>query len=83
MEAGFIILWIVLGCLVGLIVGMSILKRRYINDTRYSQGSLNVDRSDYGSAPGMFLHLTVPIDEVVSRKRVVLNVNVIQDNSHK
>ena len=83
MGTGFIILWIVLGCLVGLIVGTSLIKRRYDNDTRYSQGSLNVDRGDPGSAPGMFLHLTIPIDDAVSRKRVVLNVNVIRDNSHK
>ena len=83
MDTGFIILLVMLGCLVVILVEMTLLKRRYINDTRYSQGSLNIDRSDSGSAPGMFLHLTIPIDDIVSRKRVVLNVNVIPDNSHK
>lgn len=86
MEAGFIVLLIlvaVIGVISGLLIGRSQIKRRYSLDTQYTQGVLNVDCSDPEFAPGLFLGLTVPVRDVMSRKYVMFNVNVMLQNSQK
>ena len=87
METGFIIVIaassIILGVVIGMIIGQSKAHRRFTQDTQYSQGTLNVDNSDPEFDPGLFLALGVPVADVVSRKYIVLDVNVITQNSHE
>lgn len=86
MEAGFIILialMSVVGIVVGFLIGKRKTERRYIMDTQYTQGTLNIDCSDPEFEPGMFLGLSVPVKDVISRKYVMLDVNVLLNNSHK
>lgn len=80
MEAGFVILLLVVAC-VFTVVGMYIERLRF--DRQDIQGDLNVYCDDPHCEPGLFLGLTVPINDVVSRKHVIFNVNVIQDHSHE
>lgn len=86
MEAGFIILialMSVVGIVVGFLIGKRKTERRYIMDTQYTQGTLNIDCSDPEFEPGMFLGLSVPVKDVISRKYVMLDVNVLLNNSQK
>ena len=86
MEAGFIalaILMLIIGVVVGTLVGKSIANRRYMRETQYTQGTLNVDCSDPEFEPGLFLGLAVPVKDVISRKYVMLDVNVFSHGSRK
>lgn len=86
MEPGFIIcivIMTIIGVVVGLIIGKKIAKRRYLNDTQYSQGTLNIDNSDPEFGAGIFLALGVPVKDVMTRKYVILDVNVLQKKSHE
>lgn len=86
MEAGFIVLLVLVAAVsivAGLLIGRSQIKRRYSKDTRYTQGVLNVDCSDPGFTPNLFLGLTVPVKDVVSRKYVIFDVNVMLQDSQK
>lgn len=86
MEAGFIILMTlmsVVGIVVGFLIGKRKTERRYVMDTQYTQGTLNIDCSDPEFEPGMFLGLSVPVKDVISRKYVMLDVNVLLNNSQK
>lgn len=86
MEAGFIalaVLMTVIGVIVGLLIGKKTAERRYLSDTRYTQGTLNVDYSDPEFEPGLFLGLGVPVKDVITRKYVTLDINVMTQNSHK
>lgn len=86
MEAGFIVLGVlvvVVGVAIGMIIGKSIAERRYTRETQYTQGTLNVDCSDPEFEPGLFLGLAVPVRDIVSRKYVVLDVDVFSHDSRK
>lgn len=87
MEAGFIILIatvaLVFGLAIGVLIGKRQAKRQYTQDTQYAQGTLNVDCSDPEFEPGLFLSLGVPVNDVISRKYVKLDVNVFKQNSQK
>ena len=87
MEPGFIaligIIAIVIGVIIGFVFGKKITKRRYLSDTQYTQGTLNIDCSDPEFEPGIFLGLGVPIKDVITRKYVNLDVNVFQKKSHE
>jgi hypothetical protein len=86
MEAGFIalaILMLVVGVVVGMLVGKTRAERRYAKDTQYTQGTLNIDCSEPEFEPGLFLGLAIPVKDVVSRKYIMLDVNVMLQDSHK
>lgn len=86
MEAGFIILLVIVAAAsltIGLLIGRAQLKRRYVRDTQFTQGVLNVDCSDPEFEPGLFLGLSVPVKDVVTRKYVAFDVNVFLENSRK
>lgn len=86
MEAGFIALLVlmsIVGIVIGFLLGKRKTERRYLQDTQYTQGTLNVDCSDPEFEPGLFLGLGVPVKDVATRKYVVLDVNVILQNSQK
>lgn len=86
MEAGFIalaVLMTVIGVIVGLLIGKKTAERRYLSDAQYTQGTLNVDCSDPEFEPGLFLGLGVPVKDVITRKYVTLDINVMTQNSHK
>lgn len=80
MEAGLILLMVLalaIAIIIGVIIGHLLTKRRYEKDTRYTQGTLNVDCGDPEFEPGLFLTLSLPVKYVISRKYVKLDVNVI------
>ena len=87
MEPGFIALFaittFVIGIVVGYVVGKKTTYRRYLRDTQYTQGTLNIDCGDPGFEPGIFLGLGIPINDVIMRKYVKLDVNVLQKKSHE
>lgn len=86
MEPGFIALVVVMtiiGVVVGLIIGKQITQRRYLRDTQYTQGTLNIDCGDSEFEPGIFLALGVPVMDVITRKYVNLDVNVLNKKSHE
>ena len=87
METGFVLLLLVLTAVIGVAVGMLIGKtkaeRQYLQETQYTQGTLNVDCSDSEFAPGLFLGLAIPVKDVVSRKYIMLDINVMMENSQK
>ena len=86
MEAGLVLFTVggvVLGAVIGLLIGRTLTNRRYLRDTKYTQGTLNVDSYERGTAPELFLGLAVPVEDVVSRKYIILNVNVLSSNSRK
>lgn len=87
MEPGIIIIiavcTVILGFVIGTIFGHSRSNRKFKQDTQYTQGTLNVDNSDPEFGAGLFLALGVPVTEVMSRKYVSLDVNIIDENSHE
>lgn len=87
METGFIILIAtfvsVLGFIIGIFVGQSKADRRYKRDTQYTQGTINIDNNDPEFGPELFLALSVPVDIVMSKKYVRLDINVISNDSHE
>ena len=86
MEPGFIALIVimtVIGVVVGLILGKKAAKRQYLHDTQYTQGTLNIDCGDPEFEPSIFLGLGVPVKDVIRRKYVTLDVNVLLEKSHE
>ena len=87
MEAGFIIVIaigsLILGLVLGVFLGQSKADCRYKQETQYSQGTLNVDCVDPEFEPGLILALGVPVTDVISRKYVTLDVNVMLQNSQE
>ena len=86
MEAGFVLLMAfasILSILIGVFIGKNLVNRRYLQDTAFTQGTLNLDCSESDNEPVLFLGLGVPISEIHSRKYITLDVNVIRKNSHK
>ena len=72
---------------IALLAALSIALGMYFERRRQSnlepQGTLNVDYSDPEDGPYLFLELKVPIADVVSRERVIFDVNVTQYVSQK
>lgn len=86
MEAGFIALMVliaIVGVTVGFLIGKRKTERRYMQDTQFTQGTLNVDCSDPEFEPGLFLGLGIPVKDVVTRKYITLDINVMLRDSHK
>ena len=51
--------------------------------TTKTQGVIHVDYSDPIDGPHLFLELRIPVADVVSRKRVTLDVDTTQFYSHE
>ena len=86
METGFVawlVLASVLGIVIGILVGQLIAHRHYARDTRYTQGTLNVDCGDPEFEPGLFLGLSIPVTNITSLRYITLDVNVMTQKSHK
>lgn len=86
METGIIVLFVfmvVVGAVVGFLVGKKKTEQRYLHDTNYTQGTLNVDCSDPEFEPGLLLGLAVPVEKIMSRKYITLDINVMLQDSHK
>ena len=86
MEAGFVVLLVLMtavGVIAGTFIGKRKAERRYITETQYTQGTLNIDCSDPEFEPGLFLGLAVPVKDVISRKYITLDVDVLLGNSQK
>ena len=86
METGFVallVLSVIGGIVVGVFLGQQFAHRRYLRETKYTQGTLNVDCDDPEFDPGLFLGLAIPVKDVTSLKYITLDVNVISQNSHK
>lgn len=90
MDAGFILLLaaisiviVVISVRIGIKIGRSQIQKRYSRETQYTQGILNVDCSDAEFEPGLFLGLAVPVTDVVNRKYIVFDVNVLTGDSRK
>ena len=69
-----------IGFVIGMFLGISKITRRHASGV---QGVLNVDSSDPTNEPGLWLQLNVPIEDVVSQRQAIFNVNVIQPISQK
>ena len=85
-EPGFIVFTVIMtiiGVVIGLIVGKKTANRQYLSDTQYTQGTLNIDCGDPEFEPGIFLGLGVPVKDVITRKYVTLDVNVLSKKSHE
>jgi hypothetical protein len=86
METGFIalaVLALFIGVGIGYLLGRKVAERRYLRDTKYTQGTLNVDCSDPEFEPGLFLGLAVPVRDVIPRKYITLDINLMSQNSQK
>ena len=86
MEPGFIVFIVIMtiiGVIAGIIIGRKTTERRYLRDTQYTQGTLNIDCSDPEFEPGVFLGLGVPVTDVITRKYVTFDINVFQKKSHE
>lgn len=82
MEVGFLAaLAIALAFFIGIRVGASGNKNEVGFDE--PKGILNVAYDDACAMPELFLNLQAPVDDIVSKKRVVFYVNVIRQNSQK
>lgn len=76
MGAGFIMLMVVTGFVLGIAVGILIGNARTSN--MKTQGIIHADYSDPEDGPYLFLEPSVPIAGIVARKRVVFDVDVTQ-----
>ena len=86
MEPGyivFIVIMTIVGVVAGLIIGQKSAQRLYLRDTEYTQGTLNIDCSDPEFGPGIYLGLGVPVKDVISRKYIIFDVNVVLEKSHE
>lgn len=83
MEAGFLALLIAIS--IGfMILGITIEKLRSKRRPKEkSQGILNVICNDLEDGPHLFLELTVPIEDVIGKKSVTFDVNVMGLPSHE
>ena len=79
MESGFVAL-LVLASVAGIIIGMLI---KNTCKSAQTHGIIHVDYSDPDDGPYLFLELKVPVNEIVSRKRATLDVDVTQFYSHE
>ena len=86
MEPGFIVsivIMTVIGVVAGFIIGKKSTKRQYVRDTQFTQGTLSIDCCDPEFEPGIFLGLGVPVNDVITRKYITFDVNVLQKKSHE
>lgn len=80
MEAGYIILAIVM-CAAGVLIGIMIERVRTRN--KKTQGTIYAYYDDPNGDPFLGLEYNVSINDIVSRKRVLFDVIVMDENSHK
>lgn len=78
MEAGFIVLTVLIA-LVSIVLGIHIerMRTKRKNDQAV-QGVLNVICDESDGMPQLFLQLIVPVEDVMSQKQTIFDVNVIR-----
>ena len=83
MEAGFLALLIAMSIgftILGIVIEKIRSKRRPKEE---SQGILNVNCNDPEDGPYLFLELTVPLEDVIGKKSITFDVNVMEFPSHE
>lgn len=80
METGFVILAVVT---LVLCATVGILIAKLTKRPEETQGTIYAYYSDSASNPSLLLEQSVPINDIASRKQVIFDVVVIQQNSHK
>lgn len=78
MEAGLMTLLIVV---VSITIGFIVV--RYGRKKSITQGKIYVYYDKNRSKPSLLLEYGVPIDDIVSRKKVTFDVAVIREDSHQ
>ena len=76
METGFAVLFVLIGIVAGIIIGIFIAKLR--NNPEGTQGTIYAYFNDPESNPSLLLEYSVPIDDIASRKQVTFDVMVIR-----
>ena len=74
METGFVVLLILAATVLGIVIGVTIGRRRI----RETQGVIYAYYDNTGNGPSLLLDYSVPIDDIASRKQVVFDVSVIR-----
>ena len=84
METGLIIMAII-SAVVGVVSILYVCGHRRRSSTKNETvcGVLHVDCCDSEYEPDMLLSLSVPVSDIVGKKRIALDVNVIRQNSQK
>ena len=72
MEAGFVVLFVLVAIVMGVLIGMFIERKRKI--TELKQGTIYVYRVDESAPVSLMLEYNVPIDDIASRKHVMFDV---------
>lgn len=80
MEAGLIILLVVVAATIGAIVGIRIERARWNN--LWVKGVLYVN-ANAPEGQGLFLEQLVPTNEIAATKHVVFETRTIDKNSHE
>lgn len=75
MEAGFVVIIALLAFVLGL--GVGFITKKSTKCSLESQGILNIHYVDT-EEPGLYLGLSVPVEDVVGRDHVTFEVNVIR-----
>lgn len=77
MEAGIIaaVTTFTIGVMIGVMIG--ILVGRFKSHKTTTQGTIYAYYDSSGNAPSLLLEYSVPIDDIASRKQVLLDVHVI------
>lgn len=86
MEPGnieILVFVVIIGIIVGYLLGKRVAQRQYLKDTQYTQGTLSIDCSDPEFEPGLFLGLAVPVKDVIRRRYVTLDVEMMPLDSQQ
>lgn len=75
MEAGFVVLFVLVAIVMGVLIGMFIERKRKI--TELKQGTIYVYRVDESAPVSLMLEYNVPIDDIASRKHVMFDVSIV------
>lgn len=87
MGTGFIILIVLIAVIVGAAIGTFLGRRkadrRFKQDTQYTQGRITIDNSCPDYDPELFLALNVPVESIMSRNYIRLDIKVVKHDSHE
>lgn len=81
MESGFVVMIAVFTMAIGILMGMVIKRRSPTKET--TQGVIYAYYHVGEDKPSLLLEGSVPVEEIVSRKRVLFDVAVVKQNSQK
>ena len=76
MEAGFVVLIVVVAAAIGVVIGAFVGKN--VLSHKESDGAIYVYYSSPDSDPSLLLDYSVPVNDIATRKQILLDVNVIR-----